>query len=159
MIFGQETYVGDFELSLVDPSTHATPPLSVREMVQVEVSREAHEEGSVLGETVREKVADASVPMGAAGGPHALMEPGPEDALGEVALASGSLRGSGFSSPRGAASDHVMSIPESFNIMDLGIGELGLSGYLGAPLLPDSWRQVAGGGGAKLTCSRVVPMH
>jgi hypothetical protein len=71
-------------------------------------------------------------------GPHALTDPGLEDALGEVALAPGPPRGSGFSSPRGAASDHVMSIPGSFNIMDLGISELGLSGYLRAPLLPAS---------------------
>jgi hypothetical protein len=38
---------------------------------------------------------------------------------------------------------YVVSILGSFNIVGLGTGEMGLSGYPWAPLLPTSWRPVA----------------
>jgi hypothetical protein len=50
-----------------------------------------------------------------------------------------------------------MFVPGSFDIVDLGAGELGLSGYPRVPLLPASWRQVAGV--AELTCSWVATVH
>jgi hypothetical protein len=57
------------------------------------------------------------------------VEPQPEDASSAAILILGSLRGSGFRLPRGTASDNVMSVPRSFDIVDLGAGQLGLSGY------------------------------
>jgi hypothetical protein len=50
----------------------------------------------------------------------------------------------------------VTSIPGSFDIVDPGAHELGLSGYPRVPPLPSSWRQVVGG--AEFTCSQVVTM-
>jgi hypothetical protein len=49
---------------------------------------------------------------------------------GEATLTPGSPRGPGFSPPREDASDDKISVPGSFDIVDLGTGELGLPGYL-----------------------------
>jgi hypothetical protein len=49
-----------------------------------------------------------------------------------------------------------MSVPGSFDIVDLGAGELGLSDYLRAPPLPANWRKVVGG--VELMCSWVATM-
>jgi hypothetical protein len=74
----------------------------------VEASRAAHEEGSALGASAWEKVAGASVSVGAAGivatpcvdGGHANdAEPQPEDVPSMVVLARRSPRGPGFIPP------------------------------------------------------------
>jgi hypothetical protein len=80
-----------------------------------------------------------------------------EDAPDGAALILGPPRGQDFRPPRGTASDDVMSIPGSFDIVDFKASELGLSGYPRAPLLPASLRQVVGG--AELMCSWIVTMH
>jgi hypothetical protein len=72
------------------------------------------------------------------------VEPQPKNVPGQGALTPVSLRGPGFSPSREAASDDVMSVPGSFNIVDLGTGEVGLPGFPRAPLLPASWKQVVG---------------
>jgi hypothetical protein len=59
--------------------------------------------------------------------------------------------------PRGPLLDDMMFVPGSFDIVDLGVCELGLPGNPRAPLLPASWRQVAGV--AELTCSWVATVH
>jgi hypothetical protein len=58
-----------------------------------------------------------------------------------AALILRSPRGPGFSAPRGTASDDVMFIPGSFDVVDLGAGELGLSGC------------------TEVTCSWVASVH
>jgi hypothetical protein len=74
------------------------------------------------------------------------VEPQPEDALDGATLIPGSPRGPGFSAPRETASNGVGSASGSFDIMDLGASEPGLSGCPRAPLLPASWKQVVGRG-------------
>jgi hypothetical protein len=54
---------------------------------------------------------------------------GLKDTPGEATLTPGSPRGPGFSPPREDASDDKISVPGSFDIVDLGTGELGLPGY------------------------------
>jgi hypothetical protein len=70
-------------------------------------------------------------------------EPQLEDASGGAPLIPRSLRRPDFHPLGGTTSDDVMSIPESFDIVDLGAGELGLLGYRRALPLPTSWRHVA----------------
>jgi hypothetical protein len=79
------------------------------------------------------------------------VEPRPEDVHDGVALILGCLRGPGFNPPQGGTLNDVMSILVSFDIVDLGAGELGLQGYPRVQLLPASWSQVAKS--EKLTCS------
>jgi hypothetical protein len=50
-----------------------------------------------------------------------------------------------------------MSVPRSFDIVDLGVGELGLTGYPRASLLPANLRQVARV--VELAWLRVATMH
>jgi hypothetical protein len=70
MISGQEAYVGDSKLSLVDPSSHSPPPpplpppLPLSEAGRVEALRVTHVEGPVLRALAREKLASASVMVG-----------------------------------------------------------------------------------------------
>jgi hypothetical protein len=52
---------------------------------------------------------------------------------------------------------NMVSVPRSFDILDLGAAELRLLGYPRVPLLLASWRQVAGGG-VELMCLRVATM-
>jgi hypothetical protein len=62
----------------------------------------------------------------------------PDDAPGQAALIPGTSKVPGFSLSREAALDDAMVVPGSFDIVDLGIGELGLLGYPHAPLLSRS---------------------
>jgi hypothetical protein len=78
-------------------------------------------------------------------------EPRPEDAPSPVALTPGSPRGSGSSPSWETALDVVMSILGSSNIVNLGTGELELSGYPRVRLRPASWRQVPGRVGSMLS--------
>jgi hypothetical protein len=112
----------------------------------VEVLRADYEEGLALGAPTREKTIEASPPVGAAG---ANMTPRvdsgcvkeaelqPEDAPGPVTLTPRSPRGPGFDPSQEAILDDVMSIPGSFDVTDLGTGELGLAGiplsHFGSP--------------------------
>jgi hypothetical protein len=122
-------------------------------MACVEVSRAALKDGLALGAPTQEKMIEAHVSMEAVGAnvtPHINggcaneVEPQSEDALDGAALIPGSPRGPGFSAPWETASDDTRSILGSIDIVDLGDSELGLPGYLKAPHLPASWRQVAG---------------
>jgi hypothetical protein len=79
------------------------------------------------------------------GGRVKKVEPRPEDTPDGVSLIPRSPRGPDFSPPHETISDCVGSAPGSFDVMDLGAGELGLSGGARAPLLPASWRKLAGG--------------
>jgi hypothetical protein len=97
----------------------------------------AHEEGSAPGVPVRERVVEALVMVGAVGADVTPcidgdrvneVEPQPTDTPSAADLVLRSLRGSGFSPPREAASDDMMSIAASFDVVDPGTGELGLSG-------------------------------
>jgi hypothetical protein len=116
----------------------------------VEVSRVAHEEGTGLGASAWEKMTGASVMVGTDATPCVdgsrmnEVEPQPEDAPGEAALAPGSLRGSVFSPPWDADLDDGSSIPGSFDIMGLITVQLVLLRYPRAPLLPTSWKLVVG---------------
>jgi hypothetical protein len=73
------------------------------------------------------------------------VEPWPEDAPNRATLTPSTSEGPGFSPSREATLDDVMSIPGSFDIVDLGTGEPGLPGYPRAPLLPTSYGQVVRG--------------
>jgi hypothetical protein len=110
----------------------------------VEVLRTILKEGPALGVSTQEKIAQAPVSVEAAGanmtprinGGHANeAEPRPEDASGGVALILDSPWGPDFSLPQETASEDVMSIPGSFDIVDLGASEMGMPGYPRAPLL------------------------
>jgi hypothetical protein len=68
------------------------------------------------------------------------VEPRPRDAPNGAALIPGSLRGPDFSPPCENASNDVGSSLGSVDIVDLGAGELGMSGYPREPLWPASWR-------------------
>jgi hypothetical protein len=85
------------------------------------------------------------------------VEPRPEDAPDGAALIPESSWGPCFSPPHDTTSDGVGSAPGSFDIVNLGVGELGLPGCPRAQLLPARWRQVPGG--AELTCSWVAITH
>jgi hypothetical protein len=72
-------------------------------------------------------------------------EPRPEDVPGGVALISGSLGQPDFCPPGGTALDYTTSLPRSFDIVYLGVGELWLSGYTKAMAHPPAgvkWRQL-----------------
>jgi hypothetical protein len=105
-------------------------PSSPSETVRVEVFRAAYDEESAPGVPVQEKMMEASATTAAAGASVSPRsddsraneaEPQPEDAPGRAALTLG-----------------------SFDIVDLGNGELGLQGYYRAPLPPARWGQVVG---------------
>jgi hypothetical protein len=137
--------------------------MSPSETVQVEVPWVAYAEEMAPGAPVREKMVEALALIGAACANMSLgidsncvngVEPRPEDAPGWAPLTPGTLKGSGFNASWEAPLDDVTSVLGSFDIVDLGIREPGLSGYPRAPLLPASWGQVAGG--AELTCSWVM---
>jgi hypothetical protein len=71
--------------------------------------------------------------------------PRPEDASGGAALIPGSPREPSFRPLGGTTSDSMMSVPGSFDIVDLGAGELGLSGYpdcCPCPLAAGKWQEV-----------------
>jgi hypothetical protein len=156
VVFGwQEAYVGDHGYSPFGAPTSVPLSLSHGEIVQVEVKRAAQKEGSTLGAPIQEKTTEVPVPVEAVGakvtprvdgGRANEAEPRPEDTPGGAAFIPGSPVGLGFCPPRGITSDNVMSAPGSFDVVDLGGGELGLPGYPRVPLLPTSWRQVAGRG-------------
>jgi hypothetical protein len=55
------------------------------------------------------------------------------------------LQGTRLLPTRGGTLDDGTSVPRSFDIVDLGASELGLSGYPRVPPLPASYRKVAGG--------------
>jgi hypothetical protein len=109
------------------------------------------------GAPVWEKMVEVLALMGTAGanvspcpdGGHTNgAEAQPEDVLGRIALTLGSLKGPGFSPSREATLDDVMSVPGSFDIVDLGAGAVG---YPRAPLLLASWGcEWAGGGGVQI---------
>jgi hypothetical protein len=71
-------------------------------------------------------------------------EPQPKDAPGGAASIPGSSRDP-TSANQGGTLDDGTSVPRSFDIVDLGASELGLSGYPRVPPLPASYRKVAGG--------------
>jgi hypothetical protein len=62
----------------------------------------------------------------------------PEDTPSGATLILVSTRASGSCPLGGTASDDATSVPGSFNIVDLGAGVLGLSGYPRALPLPTS---------------------
>jgi hypothetical protein len=113
--------------------------------VRVEVFRAAYDEESVPGVPVQEKMMEAPATIVAAGAnvsPRSddsranEAEPQPEDAPGRAALTLG-----------------------SFDIVDLGNGELGLQGYYRAPLPPARWGKVVGCKVDMLACCNRVPTH
>jgi hypothetical protein len=83
-------------------------------MVLVEVPKAAYIEESAPGAPVQEKMVEAPALMGVVG------------------------------SNVSPCADDVTFVPGSFDIVDLGIGESGLSGYPRVLLLSARWGQVAG---------------
>jgi hypothetical protein len=135
---GKKRTLGTLNFHWSVPRPASPLPLFPSKTVQVEVLRVAYEEGSALGAATREKMAESPPSVGAAGanatpcvdGAHAKeAEPRLEDASGPMALTPRSLRGPGFTPSREVALDAVMSVPGSFNVVDLGTRELGLLGY------------------------------
>jgi hypothetical protein len=74
------------------------------------------------------------------------VEPQPEDTLDGATLIPGSPRGPGFSAPRETASDGVGSASGSFDIVDLGASEPGLSGCPERRSFPPAGSKLCGGG-------------
>jgi hypothetical protein len=147
MVFEQEMYVGDSELSLVDAPT-STPNVLTSKQDGVRGSSEGGLCGRIsIGGTIAGEDAGAPVLMGVAGtnvSPRTdgnrmnRVEPRPKDAPGQATLTPRTLKGSGFSPSSEAALYDVMSVPGSFGIVDLGTREPGLLTYTRAPLLPAS---------------------
>jgi hypothetical protein len=107
----------------------------------------AYEGGLAPGAPARDKMVEAPPPVGVVGanatpcidgGRAKEVEPRSEDAPGLVALTTGSLRGPSFGTSWEAILDDFMSIPRSSDILDLGIGDLGLSRFPRASLRPAS---------------------
>jgi hypothetical protein len=107
-------------------------------MMQGEVSRAVLEDRLASGAPTQETMAEAPVLVVVAGAnmiPHVddghvnEVEPRPRDATNRAALIPGSLRGPNFSPPCENASNDVGSSLGSFDIVDLGAGEPGMSGY------------------------------
>jgi hypothetical protein len=84
------------------------------------------------------------------------VEPQLEDTLVGATLIPGSPRGPGFSAPRETASNGVGSASGSFDIVDLGASELGLSGCPEHRSCPPAGSKLWGGGGAELMFSWVA---
>jgi hypothetical protein len=93
----------------------------------------------------------ANTPSHAGGGRVNKAEPRSVDVPGRAALTPESSWELGFCPSQEAILDDIPYVPRSFDIVDLGNGELGLLGYLRAPLLLAGWGHVAGN--TELACS------
>jgi hypothetical protein len=94
---------------------------------------------------IQVEVADANVIPHVDGNHVNEEEPRPEDVPGGVALISGSLGQPDFCLPGETALDYTTSLPRSFDIVNLGAGELWLSGYMKAMAHPPArvkWQQL-----------------
>jgi hypothetical protein len=143
----QEAFTRDSKLLSVGAPTSISHIPSLGETMREEVLRAYLKEGPASGVPTQEKTAGAPVLVQAANtdavpcidnGHVNEVEPQPEDASGGAALIPGSPRRPNFWLPGGTASDGVTSVPGSFDIVDSGDGELGLSGYCREPPLPAS---------------------
>jgi hypothetical protein len=147
VVFEQEAYIGDSKLLPVCAPTGTPNILSferdgVGESSEGDLCRRidvrstgAREDG---GCTCVMGVAGASVSPCADGNHLNGAEPQLEDAPGRAALTPGTLKGPSFSTSQEATLGDATSIPQSFDIVDLGTREPGLSGYPRVPLLPAS---------------------
>jgi hypothetical protein len=131
---------------------------SLSETVQVEVLRVAYVEETTPGALVWEKMVEAPTLMGEAGANMSLrangdrvngVEPRPKDVPGRATLIPRTSKGPGFSPSWETALDDVTSVPRSFDIVDLGIGEPGLPGYPWAHFFPPAGGKWRGGRGVQ----------
>jgi hypothetical protein len=118
--------MGTLNFCQLVPRLASPMPLSPSEMVQVEMV-EAPPPMGVVGANVTPRVHNGRVKEA---------EPQPEDASDPVALTPGSPRGPNCGLSREAALDDAMTVPGCSDIVDLGVGVLGLPGYPRAPLHP-----------------------
>jgi hypothetical protein len=125
---GRKRTLGTLNFHRLVPRPASSMPSSPSEMVQVEMA----EAPPLVG------AAGASTTPCVDDGRAKEAEPRFEDASGPVALILGSPRGPGYSPSREAALDDVMSVLGSSDIVDLGVGVLGLPGYPQVSLGPAS---------------------